>query len=315
MRRIQRRHTNRAPRRAMTLLEILVALAVALAFLSGVIAAFIQILRVSDRSQAQVEAANNARAALEVIANDIKLASIDTRQKEQVFTGISAPLSYGDGIDNDGDDVIDEEFFDADDNDLDWTGVDDNHINIEMIMFERPLYVAAPDPGDFHVNEDCLFNHDRLRFWIFPGLLTERNEIITYEIGTYEGEPNVLLRTVAYYQDRLFLDEVTSPLAFNVLSLNFLYWDPNRPTPVWVVDWNGQEAASFPPPGIELPVAVYINLTVYSGTRPLELFQPGDPVETISLGTIVCIEQVLRDSRYSSFAPFSATEDEISDKD
>ena len=315
MRRIYRRHTNSAPHRGMTLLEILVALAVALAFLSGVIAAFIQILRVSDRSQAQVEAANNARAALEIIANDIKLASIDSRQKEQVFRGSFAPLTYGDGIDNDGDGVIDEEYFDADDNDIDWTILDDNHTNIEMILFERPLYVAAPDPGDFHVNEDCVFNTDRLRFWIFPGLLTERNEIITYEIGSYEGEQNVLLRTVAYYQDRLFLEEITSPLAFNVLSLNFLYWDPNRPRPVWVVDWNGQEAATFPLPGIEIPVAVYVNITVYSGSLPIEQVQPFNPIETVSLSTIVCIEQVLRDTRYRDFTPLTATEDEISDKE
>lgn len=283
----------------MTLVELLVAIAVASVFLSGVFAAFIQILKATDRAEAQIEAVNDARSALEIMAIDIKSARIDPTQKPQQFLGVNNHLTFGDGIDNDNDGRIDEEYINSVDEDGDWIFADDNHTVIGGIV-ERPTYYNHPDFGDFHVDEDFKFDQDSLTIAIFPDPFfpTPRTQTITYEIGSYEGEPRVLLRRVVYYEDGIPQSQTVSPLAFNVLSLNFLYWDPNSDPPQWREDWDGPNAGLFPPPGIELPVAVFISITIYSGTNPLEQYRPGDPLETTTLYTIVNIEQVLHDARY-----------------
>ncbi|MCD6386478.1 type II secretion system protein [Candidatus Sumerlaeota bacterium] len=283
----------------ITLVELMVAVVVASVFLSGVIAAFIQILKATDRAEANIEAVNDARSALELMAIDIKAARIDTTQKPQPFIGVNNHLTYGDGIDNDNDGRIDEEYINSIDDDGDWIYADDNHTMIGG-MVERPTYVNRPDYGDFHVDEDFKFDQDRLTIGIFsdPFLPVQRSQTITYEIGSYEGESRVLLRRVVYFEDGTPQSQVVSPLAFNVLSLNFLYWDPNHDPPEWREDWDGPNAGLFPAPGIELPVAVFISITIYSGTEPLEHYQPGDPLETATLTTIVNIEQILHDPRY-----------------
>ena len=135
------------------MLELLVAMAVIAAFLSGVIAAFIQILKASERAEATVDAVNNARAALETMANDIKSASIDPSQIPQHFFGIDARLGSGDGIDNDRDGLIDEEIFNGLDDDGDWSLADDNHAIINGFI-ERSAFVGVPDLGDFRVDEE-----------------------------------------------------------------------------------------------------------------------------------------------------------------
>lgn len=291
------KHINK--NRGVTLVEVLVALVVAGVFLSGAFAAFIQILKATEKAEIRTEAINNARAALELMAIDIKSASMDLSRKPQYFIGTNRPLNYGDGIDNDGDGRVDEELLNGEDDDGDWRISNDNH-SVIGTMIERWLYVGAPDLGDNKVDEDFKFNRDSLTFRIFPDPLVPvgRDELITYEIGTYEGENNVLLRRVKYFlldgNERI---EV-APLAFNVLSLNFLYWDPNQTPPRWVNFWDGPNAENFPPPGIELPVSVFISLTIYAGSDPIERYRPWQPVHTITLSTIVNIEQVLDDVRY-----------------
>jgi len=283
----------------MTLVEVMLALAIAAAFLSGVFAAFIQILDVTDEAQARMEAVNNGRAALEVMAIDIKAASLDTTHGEHEFLGVNRRLPYGDGIDNDGDGLIDEESPNALDDDGDWTLADDNHAIIGTTA-ERWYTIGEADLGDFHVDEDCLFDNDSLQFRIFPDPLSSsgRNERISYEIGSYDGEANVLIRrTASFLSGGVQAEEVSSPLAFNVLSLNFLYMDPNSVPPQWVEVWDAGNADEFPEPGIEIPVTVAITVTVYAGTDPLEQFSPGDPIPTISLSTMVNIEQILNDPR------------------
>ena len=285
--------------RGITVAELLVAMAVSLVFLSGAFAAFVQILRATEKAEAHMEAINNARASLELMAMDIKVATLDTTQTAQDFTGRDNHLTYGDGIDNDDDGSVDEEYFDGEDNDSDWTLSDDNHSVIDG-MLERWFHVGAPDLGDYHVDEDCTFDQDALAFRIFPHPLDPLNREVhvTYEIGTYEDESNVLIRRVRYISPDLTVQEEESPLAFNVLSLNFLYWDPNQAPPRWVSFWEGFNAAQFPDPGIELPVAVFISVTVYAGTDPIDLYDPGEPIETVSLSTVANIEQVLNDERY-----------------
>jgi prepilin-type N-terminal cleavage/methylation domain-containing protein len=285
--------------RAMTLVEILVAMAVAGAFLAGVFAAFIQIVKASDLAEAKLQAINNARAALELMSIDIKAARIDPSRSVQYFIGLHRSLAWGNGIDDDGDGLIDEEWANALDDDRDWNyATDDRHANIAG-NYERSMFVGSADLGDAHVDEDCRFENDKLTFRIFPdpGNPQSRDDLITFYLGTYEGENHVLLRGITRNVSSGGRAEEPSPLAFNVVSLNFFYWDPNRTPNYWVTEWDSYQAATFPSPGIEIPVAVYMSVTVYAGTKPLKDIKPGEPMETIRLDTEVNIEQVLKDTR------------------
>jgi hypothetical protein len=69
----------------------------------------------------------------------------------------------------------------------------------------------------------------------------------------------------------------------------------------WVTSWDSLYAPMFPDPQIELPVAVHISITVYSGTEPFREYRAGQKVETTTLETVVNIEQVLKDERYQNF--------------
>jgi hypothetical protein len=150
-----------------------------------------------------------------------------------------------------------------------------------------------------HVDEDCKFERDSLRFRIFPdpGNPLSRDDFISFKIGTYEGESHVLLRTITRKVSEDTSAEESYPLAFNVISLNFLYWDPNRTPNYWVTEWNSYKAASFPEPKIEIPVSVYISVSAYAGTKPFGQVKRNEPIETVTLSTIVNIEQVLKDMR------------------
>ena len=291
--------------KGMTFLELMVAVAIAMAFMVGVVAAFIQIMQATNLAEAKLEAVNNARAALELMAIDIKAARIDPRQSLQHFVGENYNLAYGNGLDDDGDGgPPDEEIFNGRDDDLtgpDWnvTRGDDRHA-VAGGLIERPFYFNSPDLGDGHVDEDCKFDVDRLTFRIFPDPTTPitRDDLITFEVGTFEGEEHVLMRRIVHdpsLPNRIVKKE---PLAFNVMSLNLLYWDPNRIPPDWSTSWNSFRAPNFVQPAIELPVAVFIAVTVYADTKPIEHYKPGDPIQTITLQTVVNIEQVLKDQRY-----------------
>lgn len=291
--------------KGMTLLELLVAAAIAMVFLGGVVAAFIQILRATNLTEAKLEAVNNARAALEMMAIDIKAARIDPRQPVQYFVGEDYVLSYGNGLDDDGDRVVDEEIFNGRDDDYtgpDWNVTRDDRHAVVGGLFERQFYVNGPDLGDGHVDEDCRFDLDRLTFRIFPDPNNplSRDVLITFEVGTFEGEEHVLLRRIVHNPSSPNRLVELAPIAFNVMSLHFLYWDPNRIPPDWTTVWNSFLAPRFVQPGIELPIAVFMAVTVYADTKPIEQYQAGDPIQTITLQTVVNIEQVLKDQRYQA---------------
>lgn len=284
----------------ITFVEFIVALAMAAAFLGGVLAAFSQIIKASNQAQIRMDATNSGRAALEMMARDIKMARFDWSYFQYYFLGINNHLSYGDGIDNDNDGQIDEEYADAVDNDYDWvSGRDDNHSFVNG-YYERQRLVGLPDLGDFLVDEDCRFDQDYLRFAI--DLIYINSEIplgraVTYQIGEFEGEKNVLMRTVTYYGWGPTREEI-APLAFNVLSLNFLYWTANGTQPYWVEAWDASQYSSFAPPGLELPASVYIQISLYAGDLPIEQYRPGEPVEVTTLSTVADIETIINDVRY-----------------
>jgi prepilin-type N-terminal cleavage/methylation domain-containing protein len=292
-----RRHTKRG---GWSLVELLVALAVISIFLTGVFGAFIQILRASDRSERMTEAYQNARAAVETMAIFIKASRLVAGDPALHFSGINGPTSSGDRADNDKDGRVDEERPNGYDDDGDWVAAsDDRHARIGQ-LFERPRFVGVPDFGDGHVDEDCVFNLDQLGLTTFPNpaIPGSQSEVTTFSIGSWEGENNVLLQQIYRVGSPTGLPE-TAPLAYNVVSLNFLYWDPNLAQPTWLEQWDAR-ARPRPGPGIELPASVYISVTVYAGAKPLDQVGPNEPLETMTASTIVDIEAVLHDPRYES---------------
>lgn len=285
--------------RAWTLVELLVVLVIVLTVTSGIVLTFVQILRASDRSERMVQAHENARAAAEAIALFVKAARVEPTEPNQFFQGINLPTLQGDRVDNDNDGRIDEEQPDGLDNDADWVSADDRHAVIGGIP-ERQAFVGQPDLGDVHVDEDTVFHSDQLQLAIFPdpAVPGSRDEITSFSIGTWEDETNVLLqRTVRIDGTGPGVAEV-APLAFNVLSLNLLYWDPNGSQPYWVDRWDALSNPVRPAPGIELPAAVYISVTVYAGRIPLDQLGPTDPIESVTATTLVTVESIIHDPRY-----------------
>jgi len=300
----QFRMKNPSPRRGVTLTELLVAIAISGIFLAGVMEGFMYILRASENAEAELEAVTNARAALETMSMEIKAARIDPRRPIQFFHGLSQDAAYGDGVDNDMDGRVDEEIHDASDNDGDYTSSEDDlHTNFGGGLFERKDLVNFPDLGDRHIDEDCRFANDILEFITFPDPNNPgyREKTIRYSISIFDSQPNVLVRHVVYNPhdpDTRYAED--DPIAFNVLSLSFLYWDPNRIPMNWITAWDSLYAPMFPDPQLELPAAVHISITVYSGTEPFTAYRPGQKVETITLESMVNIEQVLKDERYQN---------------
>lgn len=307
--------------RALTIVELLVAMAVAGVFFVSVLMAFSQILRAGEQAEAQVAANNQARAALLYLARDIEQVRRDTSTPQQFLLLENRTFSYGDGRDNDGDGVVDEEVLDGRDNDGDWTLAHDRHARIGSYR-ERPEFLGIPDLGDLKVDEDCKFGNDRLTLRIPPDPLSgyTRNEKIIYEIGGYEGQDHVLLRTVITDPDTPSAVSITEPLAFNVLAFDVLVWNCNadsedaagRPRPYWTSEWDARMRI-FPfskpynaPDGVppfEFPASVRAQITVYSGRIDLPSlgWTPGEPIETLTMSTIINVEAILKDLRYERF--------------
>ena len=302
MKQTKHRRFLRGKGRAVTLIEMLVAIAIAGIFLAGVLESFVYIIRTAEKSEVELEALTNARAALDIMSREIKSARIDPRRPIQFFHGQNEDLAYGDAIDNDEDGNVDEEIRDGDDNDADSDlPADDQHVVITGAYAEREDLRGFPDLGDVDVDEDCRFSNDILEFLTFPDPDNPgfREKNIRYEIKDFDGQSNVLVKHVTYNpNDPEIRYEEEDPIAFNVLSLSFLYWDPNRIPMNWVTSWDSLYAPMFPDPQLELPVSVHISVTVYAGTDPFQEYQPGDPVETVVMETVINIEQVLKDERY-----------------
>ena len=274
---------SRSSKTGVTLVELLVALAIASIFLTGVITAFVQILRASNISEVKVQAATNASTALRLMTKDIKKTSILNPQ--EIFQGTLVELGYGDNIDNDGDGKIDEETINGKDDDGDFV---DNHAKIGS-LFERGEFVGIADLGDIGVDEDAKFRSDSLLFYVNDTLTS-----ISFEIGDFEGESNVLLKKTLKNDDL-----TTAPVAFEVLSLAFLYWDFYADPKTWIRAWNSEDILE----DIKLPATVFISISVYAGEIPFKEFIknyiPGQTkIDTITMQTVVNIEDVLKHTGY-----------------
>lgn len=291
-------------------MEILVAMAIALTFLSALYSSISQLLRATDITRARVEAMRNGRAALLTLSDEFK--AISRSGSDFMVLGINNDTTYGDGRDNDGDGTVDEESIDGRDEDADYIALtDDRHALLATVglvnFFERQDFVLADDLGDVNVDEDVVFGEDTLDFQLFPPAIDASltSATISYSLGTLDGQDHTLLRT-AKIEDGGGTTTTIAPLAFGVLGLDFMYWDPNgtpgallrSDRPYWVTDWDSADSGSFDPPQLELPASIYVRLTLYADRRPIASYENGAAVDTVTIDTVVNLEDIIGDGSY-----------------
>jgi prepilin-type N-terminal cleavage/methylation domain-containing protein len=308
--------SSRSGAAGFTLTEMLVAIALAMTFMAALYTGFNSVLTTSNESEARVEAVRNARNAHMTLVDEFK--AIRASGSEILLIGVNNAAAFGDGRDNDRDGRTDEEIVDGRDDDGDYNPTaDDNHARIDGVPAFYDRYTAASqdffgtiysgpydDLGDFHVDEDVVFGRDSIVFRLFPDESSPEFEsrTITYAVGAFEDVPNVLIRQVRTdFADAPSVIS-TAPLAFGVLGLDLLYWDPNanpqpgtarENRPYWVETWDSTNVANFDLPRFALPASIYVQLTVYADPAPIETYRPGAPVETLVLPNVVNMEEVI----------------------
>ncbi len=316
----------------MSLVELLVALTITLIFVGSVATAFIQIIRAADEAEATVRAYTAARSAVDAIARDLRFLQLDTDPDFHQLTLINRNLTYGDGIDNDNDGAIDEEFFNGLDDDGDWTMQDDRHAQIGFST-ERWDFLGVDDYGDAGVDEDARFSADEITFIMPEGILFPGNprHRVNYRMGNFDGEENVLLRAVSVNPtvDGTGDSEVVEPIVFEVVSLDILAWNANSNTPrsvrgipraYWVDSWDAEQI-NFPfvqvlrspegdpdAPPFKLPAAFLVSVVVNAERQPLGEI-PGWPfgneqLKTVRMSTVVTVESVITDRRYREYVRY-----------
>lgn len=287
--------------RGFSLLEILVAMAVATAFLAGAYTVFIQTLQEYDRLEARSEAVRNARSAINSLSDELR--EISANGADFLLVGVDNNLLYGDGIDNDNDGDIDEERFDGLNNDNPGAlpSAIDRHATLISLQ-ERPLKAGVTDLGDLDVDEDPVWGQDLMIFRVYPtnptpGVLFKT---ITYAITDYDGQSNVLVRQVRIEPSDDDVEVAITPIAFGVMGFDVLYWDPNA-SPAeqrWVTSWDSSDAASFDYPRLPLPASIYVRLTMFTDSRPPEIINEGDPVDVLIMQTMLNVEQTISDAQF-----------------
>jgi len=288
------------------LTEVMMATAVGAIFLTGLIAAFVQVLKTTNRTEAVNTAVANGRVALDSMGVELKQANYVSGMG--LFYGPDNPTPlvtasgdrYGNAVDDDLDGLVDEEIMDGVDNDGDWTDGADRHALVAAGVPERAAFVGQADLGDAQVDEDCAFESDQVTFWIVPspGDPAPRNVEVTFSLGSFEGRDHVLLKTTRTPPNDPNATVEIAPLAENVLSFNALYWMPNGSSNYWLSSWNSNGAEATLAPGLRLPAAIHLCLQVYADERPIEMWRPGEPVKVETLSTVVTVEQIINDSRF-----------------
>jgi type II secretory pathway pseudopilin PulG len=278
------------------MLEMTLAVAIASIFLVGIYTTFIQISKANRRATTRLEALRGGRAALQTISYDLKYELRSTVTDPGALFGVPHKLAYG------GNGKINKNIFNGTDDDtLTSTGAqttaNDRHALIPSTsgnLYERPMRHYKIDLGDANVGVDVKFGQDFLRFKTATGTAT--TSFTTYFIGSIDGLSNVLLRR----NDAFALDGVTtktlgkaSPVAFDVLGFDLLYWNSNAAAAdqYWLASWNSANLPSSVP--FTLPASVYVRLTLRADPRPDSATPAGSQVETIVLTTIVNIETVI----------------------
>lgn len=318
-----KRGTFTSTQKAMTLVELLTAMAITLIFLSSVVLAFIQIIRASEDVQATVDAHASARSAVDQVTRDLRQLNLDVDPDYQQFILINRNLTYGDHVDNDQDGFIDEELYDGLDQDGD--AVDQHPIFGGFT--ERPNFVGVADYGDLKVDEDCLFSADEVSF-IIPaevGNPLGKRLRVTYRLGTFEGEDHVLLRVITVDPSVSGTGDVqvVEPVIFEAVSFDVMGWNPNSnwsgPVPdtaYWTQSWDarlinapyvrplnaGDDPNAMP---FKFPAAFMVSLVVNAERAPLNEIGDwpygGAELDTVRMTTVIGVEQVLTSSDYDEY--------------
>lgn len=301
-------------RRGFSLMELLIAVAITLTFMSGIYMTYIQVLRTHDEAERRLESMRNGRAALTTLSTEFKALN---RASNPGFDDILLiarrdVLDHGDRNDNDRDGAVDEEIVNGLDDDATSGTVmtNDRHALIGAV-YERPMYVGHADLGDANVDEDIRFGHSFMTFRIFPATPSPElvSKTITYAIANYDGQNNVLVRQTIIERSAGEPLVTVAPLAFGVLGFDVLYWNPNEApaNQYWVDRWDSSAAdpahpsatqpATLQPP-LGLPASIYVRLTMMADRHGAELLAANRPVQTLNLETMIDIEQTIGDARY-----------------
>lgn len=291
--------------RGLSLIEVLIAIAITMAFLGGAVLAFVEIMRSTDRSQARLDAVSNARHALDRMSIELKKAYRgEPGPVPYMFSGQTVSLGEGDRADNDRDGNFDEEDINGRDDDADYAAAtDDKHAELSPGLHERQRFVGIADLDDAKVDEDAKFTQADIQFRTFPDGSTTGTREVRYVLGDYDGENNVLLQEVTVDAGGPDQQVTTGPLAFNVVSFSALFWDQattgTEPyDKYWKTQW---DAGSVTPGTPELPVAVNLSVSVYAGhPQSLASVIAPAPIPTVTLSTTIVIEAVKGDIRYTA---------------
>jgi type II secretory pathway pseudopilin PulG len=295
-----------------TFVEMIIAVSILSAFMGGIYLTYIRVVKANQYANARLEALRNGRAALISMAEEIKGLTVIGDQGQLISPDVQ-PQAFGDGKDNDGDGVIDEEFVNGLDDDAGSSGTttilgNDRHAPLDAAagLYERPLNVGAVDLGDADIDEDALFGRDFIIFQIPPeSATTAEIKTITYAVPTeatdlIDGLTRTLVRQTNIDPDGTGATPPIvgkSPIAFGVLGFDLLFWDSNLPPEEqgWVTSWDSTilDGEKF-----RLPASVLIRLTLDADPRPAEARPDGTPVEVVTLQTIVNIESVIGSPLY-----------------
>lgn len=303
-----------ARRRGFSLMELLIAVAITLTFMSGIYMTYIQVLRTHDEAERRLEAMRNGRAALTTLSSEIKALN---RASNPGFDDILLiarrdVLDHGDYIDNDHDGKVDEEIVNGlDDDATSGTALTNDRHALIGTVHERPLWVGKTDLDDAGVDEDIRFGHSFMTFRIFPSAPTADlvSKTITYAIAHYDGQDNVLVRQTIIERSTSEPLVTVAPLAFGVLGFDVLYWNPNEApsNQYWVDRWDSSAAdpahpaASEPSPlqpPLGLPATIYVRLTMMADRHGVESLAAKTAAQTLNLETMIDIEQTIGDARY-----------------
>jgi hypothetical protein len=239
------------------------------------------------------EAVRSGRFAIEVISRELAAANTLSASQALRLEGIPGATGEGNRRDDDGDGRRDEERIDGRDNDADAT---DLHVLLTQgtiaanDVYERHNQLGIFEVGDVGVDEDTLFHRDTLTF-------VNGTTRITYRIQTWEGRENTLVRVRRQLLPPLpEPQDVIDPIAFDVLSLGFAYFDPNwlitGTNQPWVAEWN----SNTNPGPFRFPPTVRVTISVYSGRLPWADFQAlgtDQPIPVVTLSTQVGVESAL----------------------
>lgn len=308
-------------RRAFSLIEVLVVVSIVLLFFGAASLSIIQFIRSKEKAQARMEAVANARHAVDTIAKELRVARmLSVPGGGRLFFGQTAERGApftGDRIDNDVDFAIDEEIIRGRDDDGDFVN---QHVQLKDPtappvgpgnVYERPYFFNADDLGDQRVDEDVQFTTAEVEFHTQPDGAGVRR--VRFYLDSFDGEDNVLLMQATTDVGGPDEQASLSPIAHNVLSFSLLFWDPNGPPPsladpytrYYQRTWNSDNFTTGVA-AMRVPSTIHIRVTTYAGSpQPLgEMVNgPALPIESVTLSTVVNVEQVLGSAFYNSRRP------------